>query len=542
MKRVAIAFFLLSAQNAGAVEFHVKGEPLRLDITETLFLNYHGDPGNGDPSTAYYGEMISKLNLQLAWRKWLFGLRLDSAAYVHTPSLGDTLAKPNCTSSDCIGTVRPHDLKDRFRQTPYDPKKFFEKIFVSYNSRSIEATVGDFYVNFGKGMVLSIRKVDELAVDTTVLGGKFAFRRGNFSGVAMAGFTNIQNVDESSATYVADPYDFIAGAHADTRIREKVTVGAHIVGGLPSRNQSDTGPYDYYLRSGVTVDAPRATRWLGLYAEYARADDRILELHRAGDALYASATAFSSRATWLFEFKYYRNYQPWHSSNDPFGSLVYMTPPTLERVQTQISNNTDIVAGRLRVDWNVRPWLTLFVSPEVARLEPLQGETDSLFDVYTGAKFTWTKGRSHFFPLVGFRQQHDDTHFRVEERLIAVEWTATQAFAKGWSIEKQALIWIRQKGDESEPGDNQWTEGSVNLAVKWAPRLIFSGGYEFTTEALQRANQHDFFNGAIQWNITSATSLRLFGGGQRSGLKCVSGVCRLFPAFQGARLELVVRL
>ena len=36
--------------------------------------------------------------------------------------------------------------------------------------------------------------------------------------------------------------------------------------------------------------------------------------------------------------------------------------------------------------------------------------------------------------------------------------------------------------------------------------------------------------------------IRVFVGGTRGGLKCISGVCRDFPAFTGGRLEVVVRL
>ena len=36
-------------------------------------------------------------------------------------------------------------------------------------------------------------------------------------------------------------------------------------------------------------------------------------------------------------------------------------------------------------------------------------------------------------------------------------------------------------------------------------------------------------------------NLRLFVGQQRGGLRCVSGICRLFPAFSGARIELTLR-
>ena len=73
-------------------------------------------------------------------------------------------------------------------------------------------------------------------------------------------------------------------------------------------------------------------------------------------------------------------------------------------------------------------------------------------------------------------------------------------------------------------------------------RLVLVGGYEFTTLQQESQNKHDFWNGSLQWNITPATSVRLFAGGNRPGLKCISGVCRVFPAFQGVKLEVVVRL
>src|SRR4030095_2991363 len=90
--------------------------------------------------------------------------------------------------------------------------------------------------------------------------------------------------------------------------------------------------------------------------------------------------------------------------------------------------------------------------------------------------------------------------------------------------------------------DSLWREGNAYVAIKWAPRFVLVGGYEFTTLFKEQQNKHNFFNVSFQWNITPATSLRVFYGGQRPRLKCISGVCRTFPAFEGGRLELVVRL
>ncbi len=578
---------LALAAPAHAVEFRLLGEPLRLDITESLYLNYHGDPGNGDPAAVNYEELMSRLNVQLAWRRWLVGVRWDAAAYpLSIPQVGDTATKAGCLdsngqllmpppASDCVGKLEKNRFSPegtllnqgfpRFRQSLYDPRKVFEKFYLSYSSRTFDATFGDFYVNFGRGLVLSLRKVDELGVDTTLLGGKVALHAGDLSAVAVAGWTNIQNVDETTATYIGDPYDFITGAHLDLRATGGTLVGGHVVYGQPNpcpvRNPDGAQPScnepqqsDYYLRSGATLDVPKLLPWLSLYGEYARASDRIATKEKSGDAIYGAATAYLGRAVWLLEFKDYRSYRPWHSRNDPFGSLVYMQPPTLERFQTQLSSNSDIVAARLRVDLRVNSSLLLYASAELGRLTPAEGITDTLYDFYAAAQLRWNQGRSHLFPLAGFRLEHDDTDHKIEEQLVATEWDAAQMIGGGWSVETQGLIWLRQKGDErvAGSGDNQWREGNLYVSLKSPAfalsrhlrqtRFLLIGGYEFTTALLEEHNRHNFFNGALQWNITPDTSLQLFAGGQRAGLKCISGVCRYFPAFEGAKLILVFRL
>jgi hypothetical protein len=287
--------------DARAVEFKVFNQPLRLDITESLYLNAHLDPGDGDPTGANYGELFSRLNVQLAWKRLLFGFRIDSAMWVHTPQPGDHVDSQACASGGCTVTDGDSRLVGRFGRgadfgkpvfswgdpdthhgfgtIPFDPKKFFEKISLSYSGRTVDATLGDFYVSLGRGLVLSIRKVDELGVDTTLLGGKVAIHEGDFSGIAFAGWTNIQNVDEAKALYTPDPNDFIAGGHVDYRVGGVVIVGGNVMGGVPAHNKQTTNSdHDYYLRYSITFDAPHLTKWLALYAEYARADDRVTDV------------------------------------------------------------------------------------------------------------------------------------------------------------------------------------------------------------------------------------------------------------------------
>lgn len=537
--RRALPLLLVAVALAGrarAIEARLLGEPLRLDFTESLYVSWRGDPGNGDASSAYYGEGFNRLNASAAWRDWLFSTRLDSSGYVSAPQPGETLAKPHAPPGAPVLPIRETLLRNRYEQHPWDPWKGIEKISLSYQGRALEATLGDFYANFGRGLVLSVRKVDELGQDTTILGGKLTVRQGPFTGTALAGVTNIQNLDETTARYTQDPLDRLGAARLELRLFDKVNVAAQGLYGQPATNASQLAETpDRYVRAGFSIDAPRPVDWLALYLEYARREDRRTDQRESGDALYGSATAFAGPVTLLFEGKAYSAYVPWRASNDPFNTLVYQQPPTLERIVTQLTNNTDILAGRLRADWVIAPGRVLFGSAEYGRLKPTPTSEHALVDVYAGTQLRWGAG-GHAFPLVAYREERKQEDGALEERLLAFEGSASQPIGDRLSVEAQWLLWRRTK-----EGLPDWSEGQAYLAFKSAPRFIVAAGYEFTTIVREEQNQHHFVNGTAQWNVTPSTSLKLFAGGQRPGLKCISGLCRVFPAFNGVRLEWVVR-
>ena len=53
-------------------------------------------------------------------------------------------------------------------------------------------------VQFGRGFVLSLRKVDELGIDTTVRGGKLTWTSDPFSVTLVGGILNPTKVDEAT--------------------------------------------------------------------------------------------------------------------------------------------------------------------------------------------------------------------------------------------------------------------------------------------------------------------------------------------------------
>jgi hypothetical protein len=573
VRRSIILALLLASTSAQAIEFHILKEPLRLDITESLFASYHGDLGyliterdNANikhPENHFY-DILNKLNVDLAWRRLRLAFRFDSAGYIDVP---DGSCGPTATT--------PATLRNRFCN---DPSSYFylEKYSLEYTSRTFEATLGDFYVNFGRGLVLSIRKLDELGLDTTLRGVKLVYHEGNVSATLVSGFpdgwafgSNIQKVDEATGRFAVNPHDVslsravpgdvIAGGRVEYRAGDRVIVGFHETGGVQAHNET-TGEHkrpDGMFMYGATIDAPRATRWLALYFEADGQTATQSDARQNGYALYGSATGFFGPATLLVEVKHYSKFQRWRSSVDgslaEFANVVYNQPPTAERIQTElVSPIYDVSGPRVRVDWRIRPWLLAYASYAYFADRGSGDGTLQYHDPYAGLELRWNRGSSHFFPSGGYRIERcgrdvsdcnggqTDGEFQHVGHL---EWDATQVLPRGFSIETQGFVLFRH-GDrvtDASGGYPNWVEGDAYLALKWTPHLVGTVGYEFSTRPSPKVNQH-YVNGSVQWNITTASSLRLFVGGTRGGLKCISGICRDFPAFTGARLEVVVRL
>ena len=93
---------------------------------------------------------------------------------------------------------------------------------------------------------------------------------------------------------------------------------------------------------------------------------------------------------------------------------------------------------------------------------------------------------------------------------------------------------IRGDSFEGEP----WWQGEHQNALKIAPKWVLSQGIEYTTYV---GLPTYYVNGSILYRFTSDSSLRVYVGQNRGGLRCLSGICRVFPAFSGARVELTVR-
>jgi hypothetical protein len=163
------------------------------------------------------------------------------------------------------------------------------------------------------------------------------------------------------------------------------------------------------------------------------------------------------------------------------------------------------------------------------------------WDGLTGIEHLFDKNRSQLFFSSGVRNNERETGDFIY-REVHAEYTITKWITGPFSLELAGRHRYRREISQNQRGPatlpEWWQQGEHYTALKVAPKWIIAQGFEYTT---QLGFPTYYFNGAITYRFTSENNVRLFVGQQRGGLRCVSGICRFFPAFEGVRVDLTLR-
>jgi hypothetical protein len=245
---------LLWVRPAHAVDVgEVKGKPVQLDVTETTIVSQRFDartPPNEvkpPPQTfedSGWGGWVNRLNAALRWDRLTAGVRLDSAVYWRRPVDSPSVVN-DVPPSPLVPGPTQYSLKEvgLDNESRYKDAIYPAKLWVTYASPGVEITAGDSYVQFGRGLTLSMRKIDELGIDTTLRGGKVQIASDPFALTAVAGFANPARFDEATGralwvtsdllpTDVATPMfgsDRVVGLDLQAGRGLPVTLSTHVV-------------------------------------------------------------------------------------------------------------------------------------------------------------------------------------------------------------------------------------------------------------------------------------------------------------------------
>ncbi len=117
-----------------------------------------------------------------------------------------------------------------FRPDPrYQQLNQIERLSVTWAPGTWTLTAGDFYQQVGRGLLLSLRKLNEAGVDVALRGGRVGYQSGAHSVTGFGGVTNPVNIDPINQRWLPDPADIVAGGSWEMEATPWLKVGTHAV-------------------------------------------------------------------------------------------------------------------------------------------------------------------------------------------------------------------------------------------------------------------------------------------------------------------------
>ncbi len=478
-----------------------------LRLTNTTLLEYRGDNQNGIETDDDYGVGLNKLYLDGHLDETSAHLQLDGVFFSREPDLA------------LLGPARP---------SAYTSEVRLERFRLQHDVGQFSLIAGDSYLQLGRGIALSLRKVDELGLDQTLQGGNVRWDGAFATLQAFAGRVNIANLDGVTQKHLEDPYDLLGGARSTFHLG-LADFSVHALYLRPRIPFAPSMGDDYTTLGGAYLDLPLSYR-LSLYVEGAVQRYRLAGEEQEGTAAYASADLDLEIVSLLLEGLWLDDFQVAGSFDETLQRRnIYSQPPTLERFDQEVLDNKDVRGGRARLS---RPFLDgslVFHLNGMYRQYGPEASAVDAFHGYGGFEFTYGSS-SRWFASAGYREEVQDGH--VIKTMVHGESDWVQELGGGYSFQLTV-------GHESRTLDARpYVRGTTLFGVDKSElgSLLLEVGYD-TFDPTQRTL---FLAGIVAWRSMDWLQVRAIVGSQRGGIKCIGGVCRDFPAFSGGRLEAVL--
>jgi uncharacterized protein DUF6029 len=545
--------------------------------TETFIAEHVGD--NGSFNEGIYGDddnysvFRNILYLQASNRHFDSALRLDATLFHNPPALvSNDQFVPGGSGYTTL------DYGNDFR---------VERMHGTAHLKNFHVTVGDFYVNFGRGLALSLIKLDDVGVDNALRGARVEYHKPrSVKLLLVGGVVNALNTDPlTHQIQKDDPLDRIAGARVEWELLDALVLGAHGVFMTPrftEESEIDSGRLyvDQSPGIGVMTGGASTELHLGGLHIYAEGNGQSHDNYRptgqnnddveneSGVAVFAEISydlaPFNIKGEGIF-------YKRWLMEGPLRGttSNIALTQPltyhhmvTLEPVWMVIRSFGNVVGGRLTGDLYLKDSDTQFtlataVLDYQGGLMP-QGEWSDhpTTAIHPTLKIRQGFGETGISLFLGGGYRYETT----SEPEISGEdsghlWHATGDLSipvKGpHSIETK--VEVRRHMLTITEGLEYWVT-LASLGYDWSGKFGLTGIYEYSDQTqgaegkigewtLPLPRQHYFWAmGSVHFpKPLDRLTLRLLGGSQRGGVKCAGGICRTYPDAVGAKLEAVYR-
>ncbi|MCA9537752.1 MAG: hypothetical protein KC620_02620 [Myxococcales bacterium] len=508
MKRAPLALLLTGAAASAQAAPNVR-------LTDSLTIERRVDNQNGDDGDDNYGVAINRLNLVGSDGGLSANARVDTIYFVNPPAT-------------------------QASEGEYADDARLERLSVRYRLGDWQIQVGDFYRQLGRGIVLSLRKVDEVGLDLTVQGGEVAWDTKDHAAALFAGRVNAVNLDAVSQKFVDDPDDVLVGAEYTLRALGPLRLNVYgLYMGIEEPILASVSDDDHVFSGGLSAEIPDLFSFGSAYFEVDYQRRELVGETFPGKAAYGAVELFFGDYGLVAEGLYLDDFELRGSSNSALQNrFVYGQPPTLERLDQEVLNNKDVLGGRLRVDrYLLEGDLALYINGMYRITD--QGESSQVDQLhgYAGFDLTYGEGASRLGLSAGYRDEKQPELSDPDlKSMIHFEGDWLQAISGGWSLHLSSTNELRTLKDDD------YARGSTLLGVEAAGlgALTVELGYDTQKEG---DNIRQFFYATVlDWEAAEWMRARFTAGHQRGGLKCIGGVCRIFPEFAGARLDIITTL
>lgn len=523
---------LLTATSALA-----KGGGIRL--TDSLTIEYRTNNENGQTDDDSYGAIINRLNVQATAGHLTTFARLDLMEFIGTPPIPEGSA----------------DFEDSLR---------LERLRVQYSLGDWKLTLGDYFEQLGRGIMLSLRKVDELGLDLVIRGGRVAYSGDVVDATVFVGRVNPAQLDVVSQRFVEDANDLLTGGRLAVRPGAGLTVGAMALD-MRQATQSVSNPVvrealgvelnDASQSAGLFLEVPELTEQIAVYLEGDYQQRRVTDALSTGHAVYGTVDILLDSMSILIEGMQLSDYELLGSPNTALNTpFRYTRGPTLERIDQIVDNVDNMQGGRVYVEpFFLDGDLITHVNGMLRINDPGLDSEIRQVHAYGGVKYLYQGGRSRLALSGGWREERHTDDERLFRGLQHFEVDYLQSITAGYAMHLQVRNDFRQQEDPqnpAEPNDFVWntTLLSIEKASLWS--LTFEFGID--TQDKRDDVRQFFYAGILDLHMDAVLKhvgvdnlepilMRITVGNQRGGLKCIAGICRDFPEFSGGRINLVTR-